>query len=72
MKNNPDPERRERVSAWARANGLDPSTVAEPVEIENGTTIRYRELIETRDGKPVWEERRTPLRVPPPTEPDHP
>lgn len=57
-----DDERRSAMCEWARANGLDPEKIGEWTEV-SGDRIRYRELVGTRDGQPVWEERTAPLLV---------
>lgn len=60
MKAEIDDERRAAMCEWARTNGLDPEKIDEWVEVV-GDTIRYRELVGTREGEPVWEERKAPL-----------
>jgi hypothetical protein len=62
MRADMDDERRSAMCAWARENGLDPGKIDEWIEVAGGR-IHYRELVGTRDGQPVWEERTAPLSV---------
>jgi hypothetical protein len=67
MKPDLDDERRAALCEWATANGLDPDRIDEHIEVVRGKEIRYRELVDVRDGAPVWEDRKAPLSVPLPS-----
>ncbi|QQM45238.1 hypothetical protein [Streptomyces liliifuscus] len=63
MKATMDDQRRAAMCAWVEANGLDPATIDEWVEVA-GDAIHYRQLVGTdSEGNSVWEDRRAPLSV---------
>lgn len=64
MKLGLDPKWREATCEWARANGLTPEKIHEDIQLVNGETIKYKELVGYAEGMPVWEDRTVPMAVP--------